>query len=158
MTGQGIRFVDIGTSLDDLGIAHFWQSSITVFEPVFLFHLLPIFFRIFAIIWQANKSTVNQFGEQIKQLREQKGWLQRQVANQLEMDTPMLSKIERGERNAKREHLAVLSKIFEVPEEDLLSLWLADKVYDVVKDENVALKALGFAEEELKTHKKKKNK
>ena len=94
---------------------------------------------------------MNQFGVRIKQLREQKGLLQRQVANQLEMDTPMLSKIERGERNAKREQVTILSKIFNVPEEDLLSLWLADKVYDVVKDEDVALKAMGFAEEELKT-------
>ena len=38
---------------------------------------------------------MNQFGEQIKQFREEKSLLQRQVANQLEMDTPMLSKIER---------------------------------------------------------------
>lgn len=99
---------------------------------------------------------MNQFGEQIKQLREQMGLLQRQVANQLEMDTPMLSKIERGERNAKREQVTILSKIFKVPEEDLLSLWLADKVYDMVKDENVALKALSVTEEELKINPKRK--
>ena len=85
---------------------------------------------------------MNQFGEQIRKLREHKGLLQRQVANQLEMDTPMLSKIERGERNAKREQVSILSRIFNVPEDDLLSLWLADKVYEVVKDEDVALKAL----------------
>ena len=84
------------------------------------------------------------------------GLLQRQVANQLEMDTPMLSKIERGERNAKREQVTILSKIFNVPEEDLLSLWLADKVYDMVKDENVALKALSVTEEELKINPKRK--
>ena len=99
---------------------------------------------------------MNQFGEQIKQLREKKGLLQRQVANQLEMDTPMLSKIERGERNAKREQVTILGKIFNVPEEDLLSLWLADKVYDMVKDENVALKALSVIEEKLKINPKRK--
>jgi transcriptional regulator with XRE-family HTH domain len=99
---------------------------------------------------------VNQFGEQIRRLREQLGLLQRQVANQLEMDTPMLSKIERGERNAKREQVTILSKIFNVSEEDLLSLWLADKVYDMVKDENVALKALSVTEEELKINPKRK--
>lgn len=93
---------------------------------------------------------MNQFGEKIKQLREQNGLLQRQVANQLEIDTPMLSKIERGERNAKREHIVILCQIFKVPEDDLLSLWLADKVYDVVKDEDVALKAMSFAEKVLK--------
>ena len=97
---------------------------------------------------------MNQFGERIKQLREQKGLLQRQVANQLEMDTPMLSKIERGERNAKRGQVTILCKIFNVPEDDLLSLWLADKVYNVVKDEDVALKALSVTEEELKINPK----
>lgn len=101
---------------------------------------------------------MNQFGNQIKQFREQKGLLQRQVANQLEMDTPMLSKIERGERNAKRDQVTILSKIFNVPEEDLLSLWLADKVYDVVKDENVALKAMRVAEKEITSKKKNKEK
>ena len=38
------------------------------------------------------------FGEHIKQLREQNQLLQRQLANALDMDTAMLSKIERGER------------------------------------------------------------
>jgi hypothetical protein len=37
------------------------------------------------------------------------------------MDNPMLSKIARVERNAKREHVTILNKIFNVPEEDLLS-------------------------------------
>jgi len=95
---------------------------------------------------------VNQFGERIKQLREQKGLLQRQVANQLDIDTPMLSKIERGERNAKKEQVAILSKLFGITEENLLSLWLADKVYDVVKDEDVAIKAIKVAEKELKSN------
>lgn len=103
---------------------------------------------------------MNQFGEKIKNLRSNKGLLQRQVANQLKMDSPMLSKIERGERNAKREQVTILSKIFNVQEEDLLSLWLADKVYDIVKEEDVALKALSVTEEEVKKIKRnaKKNK
>lgn len=68
----------------------------------------------------------------------------------------MLSKIERGERNAKREQVTILSKIFKVPEADLLSLWLADKVYVVVKDEPVAIKAMEATAKVLKgTHKKK---
>ena len=92
---------------------------------------------------------MNQFGDHIRQLRELKGLLQRQVANQLDIDTPMLSKIERGERYAKREQVTILSKIFQVPNEELLSLWLADKVYQVLKDEEVALKAIEVAEVEI---------
>lgn len=93
---------------------------------------------------------MNQFGEKIKQLRESKGLLQRQISNLLDIDTPMLSKIERGERNAKKEHVALLSKLFEISEDSLLSLWLADKVYEVVKDEDVAIKAMKVAEKEIK--------
>lgn len=95
---------------------------------------------------------MNQFGDLIKHLREQSGLIQRQIANLLSIDTPMLSKIERGVRSAKRRHVAQLSKIFNVPEEDLLSLWLADKIYDVVKDENVAIKAIQVAKQELETN------
>lgn len=93
---------------------------------------------------------MNQFGEKIRHLREQSGLLQREVAHQLEVDTPMLSKIERGERNAKREQLIILSKIFRVQEDDLLSLWLADKVYEVIKDENVAMEALRSVSKKIK--------
>ena len=42
------------------------------------------------------------FGKKIRSLRDEQGILQRQVAAFLEIDTPMFSKIERGDRRAKR--------------------------------------------------------
>lgn len=42
-------------------------------------------------------------GKRIKELREEQGLLQRQLAAILEIDTPMFIKIERGDRRAKRE-------------------------------------------------------
>ena len=101
---------------------------------------------------------MNQFGEKVKLLREQKKMLQRQVAYELDIDTPMLSKIERGERRAKKEQIAILASIFSITEKELLSLWLADQVYEVVKDEDVALYAIHVAEEEIKYQTKKKKK
>jgi len=101
---------------------------------------------------------MNQFGERIKQLREQKNLLQRQIAHQLFIDTPMLSKIERGERRAKKEQVSIFATIFAVKEDELLSLWLADQVYEIVKDEGVALKAIQVAEEEVKYQSKRKSK
>jgi transcriptional regulator with XRE-family HTH domain len=98
---------------------------------------------------------MNQFGIKIKSLREQKGLLQKHVASKLDIDTPMLSKIERGERNAKREQIPLFAKTLGINKDELLSLWLADKVYDVVKDENVALRAMQVAEEEIKYEKQK---
>ena len=41
-------------------------------------------------------------GNKIRSLRDEQGILQRQVAAYLEIDTPMFSKIERGDRRAKR--------------------------------------------------------
>ena len=101
---------------------------------------------------------MNHFGEKIKELREQKGLLQKHIASRLDIDTPMLSKIERGERKAKREQVPILAKALTTDKDDLLSLWLADKVYDVVKDENVALRAMHVAEEEIKYETTKRTK
>jgi transcriptional regulator with XRE-family HTH domain len=38
------------------------------------------------------------FGKKIRELRDEQGVLQRQLAVLLEIDTPMFSKIERGDR------------------------------------------------------------
>ena len=75
-------------------------------------------------------------GERIKELREQHGVLQRQLAALLEIDTPMFSKIERGDRRAKRTHVIQLAEYFKVDKNELLTLWLADKVLDAVEDED----------------------
>jgi transcriptional regulator with XRE-family HTH domain len=85
------------------------------------------------------------FGERIKEIRESQGLLQRQLAADLEIDTPMFSKIERGERKAKREQVLVLAKLLNADVQELLTLWLAEQVYDLVKDEDVASDALKVA-------------
>lgn len=82
------------------------------------------------------------FANRIKELREQKELLQRQLAAALEIDTPMYSKLERGERKAKREQVVKMASLFGVDKKELLALWLAGQVYDLVKDEEVAKQAL----------------
>lgn len=95
------------------------------------------------------------FGDRIKELRERKNMLQRQLAASLEVDSPMLSKIERGERRAKKEQVIQLAKLLQADVQELLTLWLAEQVYDLVKDEDVASDALKVAETELKYSKPK---
>ena len=76
--------------------------------------------------------------------------LQRQLSSALEIDTPMYSKIERGERKAKRSQLPIMAKLFGVKENDLLIVWLADKILDVVEnDEEVKNDALAYAQETI---------
>lgn len=82
--------------------------------------------------------------------------LLRQLAPMLDMDTAQLCKIERGERNAKKETVLKLAEILKVTPDELVTLWLADQIYDVVKDENTALKVMMVAEESVK-HSKKNN-
>jgi transcriptional regulator with XRE-family HTH domain len=98
----------------------------------------------------------NQFGDKIKQLRKVNRLLQRQVASQMEIDTPMLSKIERGERKAKKVQVLHFAKILNASKDELLTLWLADQVVEVVENEDLALKAMQVAEEEVKFNSRKR--
>lgn len=98
----------------------------------------------------------SQFGKRIRELREQQNLLLRHVAPMLEMDTPMLSKIERGERIAKKEQVSKLAAILKADNEELSTLWLADQLYAVVKDEAYALKAMQAVEKEIINKSKKK--
>ena len=84
-------------------------------------------------------------GQKIKELRMENGVLQRQLASLLEIDTPMFSKIERGDRRAKRTQVVQMANYFNVDEKGLLTLWVADKVLDAVEDEE-ELKLEGWVE------------
>ena len=95
-------------------------------------------------------------GERLKQYREAKGLLQRQVAAELEVDTAYISKVESDEKLVSRLHLAKLSKVLGASEGELNTLWLAEKVFDVLKDEPAGIKAISYAEEELLKMKKSK--
>ena len=79
-------------------------------------------------------------GKRIKELREEQKLLQRQLAAILEIDTPMFSKIERGDRRAKRGQVITLAQQFKVDERELLTLWLADKILDALEGDDNKLK------------------
>ncbi len=98
----------------------------------------------------------NRFGQRIKQLREDNHLFQRQVASQLDIDTPMLSKIERGERKARKEQVSQFARALKFNPEELLTLWLADQLVEIVEGEGLALKAMQVAEEEVKYNIRKK--
>ena len=80
------------------------------------------------------------FGKKIRELRDEQGVLQRQ-----------LSKIERGDRRAKREHVIKLAKYLHQDEKGMLTLWLADKVLDAVGDDELRNDAITVAQEQIKS-------
>jgi len=84
-------------------------------------------------------------GDKIRELRESENILLRQLAAQLDMDTAMLSKMERGDRFFRKEGIVALAKIFKQSQKDLLTLWLADKVLKTIENEEHKKQALELA-------------
>lgn len=60
----------------------------------------------------------------------------------------MFRKIEREERRAKWGQLITFTQILNVDQNELITLWLTDGVYEIVKDEDLAKYALNVIEKE----------
>jgi transcriptional regulator with XRE-family HTH domain len=95
------------------------------------------------------------FGNKIKTLREEKQIPQRQLAAALEIDTATYCKIEKGDRRAKREQVNVLADLLEVDSKELIRLWSADKVYDIIAEEEEATQILNVVAESIVQYKRK---
>lgn len=93
-------------------------------------------------------------GKKIRELRESRGMLQRQLASILEIGDGFLSKVETNQKNLKREHLKTISKTFDCSFSELEALWIGSKVYDIIKDEAEGINALKVAEEQIKYERK----
>ena len=92
---------------------------------------------------------MKRIGEIIRELREQKSLLLRQVAAEIEIDQALLSKIERNERMPTKEQVKRFAKFFGKSENELLVAFLSDKLVYEVRDEEVALKAMQVAEKKI---------
>ncbi len=90
-------------------------------------------------------------GAKIRELRETKGLLLRQVAAVLEIDTATLSKMEREVKKLRKDHLQKLADIYQADVNELLAIWIADKILKVVKSEDNELssKALEIVKEHI---------
>ena len=90
------------------------------------------------------------FGEVIRQYREQQNLPLRKVAAQLDIDTSTLAKFEKNLRHPNREHISKLAELFALDEQELLVLYLSDRVaYDLVGETN-SEQVLRVAEEKIK--------
>jgi predicted nucleotidyltransferase/plasmid maintenance system antidote protein VapI len=100
-------------------------------------------------IVNTNLFKMETFSDRIRKLRMEKELPLRIVAAFLDIDQAILSKIERGIRRATREQVVKLAGYFKVEQEELLVLWLADKLVYEMKDEELAIKAMQVAEEHI---------
>jgi len=90
------------------------------------------------------------FGQTIRNYRESKGLLLRQLAAALEVDTAFISKMERDEKQATRTHVERLATVLKVANEELLTIWLSDKLLITLEQEPSAYNALKLTEKRLK--------
>ena len=98
------------------------------------------------------------FGNRIRTLREKQQIPQRQLASVLEIDTATYCKIEKGDRRAKREQVATLAELLKTDTKELMRLWSADKVYDLIVNEDEATQILNVVAENITKYKRQKTK
>ena len=87
-----------------------------------------------------DKRIYGLFGCRIKEMRLEHGLKQRQLAELLETDKPMYSKMELGARRVRRDMVPKLAELYKVDVKELMTLWLADGVYAILKEEDETLR------------------
>lgn len=90
-------------------------------------------------------------GELLREKREEQGLLLRQVSAKVNIDTAILSKIERSERKASKEQILNLAEILDLNKEDILVQYLSEKILNEIKDEELGEKALKVAKQKIKS-------
>lgn len=89
------------------------------------------------------------FGELLRSLREETGQTLKTVAEQIEIDTSFLAKIERNERQPTKQIIKEIAKYFKVQEKELQSHFLSDQIAYKIFDEEADLEILKLAEEKV---------
>ena len=80
---------------------------------------------------------MNKFGDIVRSKREAKGLLLRQLAAMIDIDAAILSKIERGERKARREQVVRIAEALEFDEKELMIEYLSENIaYEILQEDN----------------------
>jgi transcriptional regulator with XRE-family HTH domain len=93
-------------------------------------------------------------GQLLKEARDIKGLLLREVAAAINADTAMISKFEKGERKPTRGQITLLAKALNIDEREILVTYLSDKVVSDLANEDFAKEALRAAEMKIDLIKK----
>lgn len=76
----------------------------------------------------------SRLSDRLYQLRTERRIPSQDVAKALGVEPPMYSRIERGTRNIKIEHLKKIAEFYQIDCNELHSLWVADKLAEVTQD------------------------
>ena len=86
----------------------------------------------------------------LKTAREQKNIKTRELAQLLGIDQALISKFENGSRKPTRDQIAKLASVLDINYEELMIAWLKEKILYEIGTDDLALKAMLLAEEEIK--------
>jgi len=97
---------------------------------------------------------MKSIGETLRELRESKDLLLREVGAKISLDPTILSKIERDERMPTKEQVKSLSDFYAENRNRVILAWLSDKLVYQLDGEDLGLEAMKIAEEKIKYLKK----
>lgn len=103
-----------------------------------------------------SKHKIATFAEQVRTLRETAHLSLREVAEEIGIDTSLLGKIERNERQPTKEQIKQVAKYFKLDEKDLLKEYLSDQFAYKIIEEEADLDTLKVAERKVEYLKTKK--
>lgn len=87
------------------------------------------------------------FGDIIRNEREGKGLILRQVASALDIDQAIISKFERGERKPTKEQIEKFAEFYNLDKNKLITSWLSDQIANTILYEENIGEVLKVAEE-----------
>lgn len=105
-----------------------------------------------------TKNKITTLGEQLRTLREQAELSLREVASEIGIDTSLLGKIERNERQPTKEQIKHIAAFFKVNEKTLVREFLSDQFAYKIIEEEADLETLKVAEAKVSYYKTKSKK
>ena len=97
----------------------------------------------------------SELGQFLRELRKKREETLHQVSKVTDIDSPMLSKIERGERLPTSEQLKRLAKFYKVPEASLKVMHTAEKILKEYGANETTYDAIQLVNEQLTPYAKK---
>jgi HTH-type transcriptional regulator, competence development regulator len=93
---------------------------------------------------------ITSFGEHLRNLRENQSLTLKNVAEQIGIDTSLLAKIERNERQPTKLIIKQVAEFFKCNEQELLNNFLSDQIAYKILEEEADIEILKVAEEKVK--------
>ncbi len=95
------------------------------------------------------KNSNSELGQRLRSIRTKMKLTLHQVSKEVDVDSPMLSKIERGERLPTIEQLQRLCKFFKISEADLKVLHTAEKIIKEYGANDTTYEAVNLVREQI---------